>query len=249
MTKPDTEQNLEGGSEKPRSFAELVEELLEMQRENYAGEAFETSDTLGKNAVRDAFVSEPGFEDNPRQLKLITDFVAGKMESGTAPTAVLSGVLNGEYNEEIDASAIRRREQADTIALYGLLNTFRGTREDISKVLGQFLVRYDNPETDMYEHTSGVDRSGIEAVPEAVDLCKKVIEKFDLSESSVHISFREASLARKRSGKSRNKYALSNLGSVLDDDHKVKPSRASTKRLVGGKDPDYSDSNQLPEAS
>lgn len=240
------------GVEQPRSFAELVKELLEMQGENYAGETFETSEALGKDAVRGVFVSEPGFEDNPKQLKLITDFAAGKMKPGdTQSTKVLSGILSGEYDEDIDASAIKRREQADTIALYGLLNTFRGSREEISKVLGQFLVRYDNPKTDMYEHLSGVNMKGVEAVPQLVTLCREAIREFELGNSSIHISFRKASVERRKAGKERNESALSNLGSVLDDDHEAKPSRASSKRLVGGKHPadSDSDSNELSQVS
>jgi len=232
------------GTEQPRSFPELVEELLEMQRENYAGDAFKNSDALGKDEVRGAFYSEPRFEDNPEQLRLITDFAKRKMElDGTPPTEVLSNILNGEYDKEIASSAIKRREQADIIALYGLLNTFRGTREDISKVLGQFLVRFDNPRTDLHEHLSGVDWKGLEAVPGLVDLCRTAIEKFGLDESSIRISFMEASVARKRSGEEDNEYAATNLGSVLRDNHEAKPSKISTKRLKGSANPDDSDSD------
>lgn len=228
------------------SFSETVEELLA-----WKDRGFPEGDlgTEGESEVRSTFVSQRRFEGNPAQLDRISDFATGKIElDNTPPTKVLSDILGGEYDEKIKSLKVADPEKAYTFALYSLMQISGDSREKIAKALGQFLVHYDIPELHLYEHTGGVNRVGLEAAPFLMKLCRTAIEKFNLSRRSMRTSFIEAVQARRASGKEQNKYAFDNLHSVMsDDDHETQPSRASNKRLVGGKHPD--DSNELSEVS
>ena len=149
---------------------------------------------------------------------------------------MLRDVLRGKHDEIIKSSEVADLEKAYTFALYSLIQISCDSREKMAEVLGQFLVHYDIPELHIYEHTGGVNWEGIKAAPSLMKLCRTAIEKCNLG-PLIRRSYMEASLERKRSGKKRNKRALSNLGCVMpEDDYEAQPPSDSVQSDSGVRD-------------
>ena len=164
------------------------------------------------------------------------------------PVEVLSDILRGKYDEIIKSSKVADLEKAYTFALYSFVQIARDSREKMAEVLGQFLVHYDVPESHLYAHSGGVDRAGLEAVPFLMKLCRTAIEKCNLS-PLMHVSFAEALKESEESqdpSKRSSEYAFANLGSVMTrDDHKAKPSKVSTERIMDSAPDDSGEWSQV----
>jgi hypothetical protein len=203
MKEFDTKQFSGSDKHKPRSFSETAEELLRWQRDNFSSKSFRTSNADGKEEIKRSFVTKDGAEDNPERLIRITDFLVSKMKiddgaqlrktlselierssasispiDKKSPNEILSRLLTGKYDDDLDASKIADRGQAYVLALYLYMHTSGDSEKEMTDVLAQLIDGYDDPKADIYEH--GI--VGIKAEPPLALLCFKAIGKHHLSQ-------------------------------------------------------------------